>query len=434
MISCARVDCETIFGAKAVTSPDLILDKSDPGDDVTARFEYQHSYAAINAIQLITGEEKFVEVICENHEDFLLKHSSGKFIGIQIKTRKITLPPFKAGEVQVTNALGKLCLLDKKFPDCFDGFDFTTNHAFWENEQSLSNLPWLLATLRQRGGIKRLRKNNPLRQFVDGIAISTGLSSQDVAATLIRTTVRAHESEITHIRSNVQEALCECPGIEHLPYATVAAIAKAVVQLARDASTKALRGPITELFAPGTDLKKAVDDQLLAGKRICKADVLAVIDRLKGSSKPYQDVDMSTLVTPANAPSDLVVAFRKLAKGGVEAARVTNIEDRVRSFEALFIEWSRKHGADEATKRYKNVLAAVQFEAAEAHASTEKGEEPYGSAMYDVLAKRLIARARDDRDQLHGCRPEHLIGAAGVLTQQCKTWWSPQFNVAEEVP
>ena len=54
--------------------------------------------------------------------------------------------------------------------------------------------------------------------------------------------------------------------------------------------------------------------------------------------------------------------------------------------------------------------------------------------MFGVLAERLMARARDDRDQLHGCRPEHLIGAAGLLTQQCKTWWSPHFNAAEDAP
>ena len=420
--------------SQRVTSPDLVLDKSDPGDDVAARFDYQHSYAAINAIRLTISEGEYVEVICENHEDYLLKNKAGKFIGTQIKTRKITLPPFKAGEPQVTNALGKFCLLDQKFPGCFEGFDFTTNHSFWKNEESLSNLPWLLSTLRERGGIKGLRESSPLRQFVERIAGGAGFSPQDASATLIRTMVRGHESDIAHIRTSVQEALCECPGMEDLPYGAVAAIAKAVVQLARDASAKALRGPITELFAPGTDLEKEIDDQRLAGKRICKADVLAVIDQFKGGAKPYLDIDVSTLVTPSNAPSDLVMAFRKLAKGGVEAARVTNIEDRVRSFEALFIEWSRRYGADEAKRRYNNVLAAVQFEAAEAHASAEKCAEPYGSAMYGVLAERLMARARDDRDQLHGCRPEHLIGAAGVLTQQCKTWWSPQFDVAQDAP
>lgn len=49
-----------------VKSPDLVLDKADPGDDVSARFDYQHTYAAINAIRLITGEGDCVEIICES--------------------------------------------------------------------------------------------------------------------------------------------------------------------------------------------------------------------------------------------------------------------------------------------------------------------------------------------------------------------------------
>ncbi len=417
----------------SVTSPDAVLDKTDPGDDVAARFDYQHTYAAINAIRLVSGGGEYIEVICENHEDFLLKKTTGKFTGTQIKTRKITLAPFKATDTQVKGALAKFCHLDRRFPNCFDGFDFTTNHTFWENEKTQQNLPWLLNTLRDRGGIKGLRSDNPLRLFVEGIADEAGLKPPEVAGTLVKTTVRGHEAEIGHIRSSVQNALCECPGVENLPFATVAQIAKAITQLARDASGKTMRGPIAELFAPGTDLKQAVDDQLLAGKRICKDDVLAIIDQFSGG-KPYQDLDVAELVTTEDVPSDLVVAFRKLAKGGVEAARVTNIEDRVRSFEYLFIEWSRKYGPDEAARRYNNILAAVQFEAAEAHAYAEKNGEPYGSAMYGELALRLQARARNDRDQLYGCRPEHLIGAAGTLTQKCKTWWSPHFDVREDAP
>lgn len=74
----------------------------------------------------------------------------------------------------------------------------------------------------------------------------------------------------------------------------------------------------------------------------------------------------------------------------------------------------------------------VQFEAAEAHANAEKAGAPYGSAMYAKLAERLKARVKTDPDQLYNCRPEHLIGAAGVLTQKCKTWWSLPFDVSAE--
>ncbi len=415
-----------------MSSPDIILDKSDPGDDVAARFDYQHCYAAINAIRLITDAANLSEVICENHEDFLLKTPSGKFIGTQIKTRSFTQPPFKAGDEQVKKALKKFCALDRKFPGAFESFDLTTNHTFWDDEESQSNLRWLLKKVQERGGIKGLRSDNPLRQFVEGIADGTELKSIEVAATLRKTVVRGHASDIAYVRGRVREALSECPGVAELPYSTVAEIANAIIALARDASMKVLKGPIADLFRPGTDLTQVVDDQQLAGKRICRADILGIIDQFKNAHKSYQDLNLTALITPSDVPHDLVRAVRKLARGGVQAGRVSNIEDRVRSFEALFVEWSQKYGVEEATKRYSNILGAVQFEAAEAQANAENSGEPYGSAMYEKLADRLMARAKNDPDQLYKCRPEHLMGAAGVLTQKCKVWWSAPFDVSAE--
>ena len=415
-----------------MTAPDTELDKSDPGDDVAARFYFQHCYAAINAIRLITDEANVTEVICENHEDFVLKVPAGRFVGTQIKTRAHTMAPFKANDAQVTKGLKRFCLLDGKFPGKFETFDFTTNHFFWEEEESKNNLPWLLKALRERGGIKGLPGKNPLRQFVEEIATEAGLKPAEVAATLQKTTVRGHHMAVGHIRGLVRDALAECPGVKELPLGTVARIANAIIDLARDASTKTMKGAITDLFAPGTDLGQVIDDQVLAGKKIAKADVQAIIDAFKASATPYQDLDLTTLITPADVPTNLLRAMRKLARGGVETGRVTNIEDRIRSFEFLYIEWTRKHGAEEALKRYNNVLAAVQHEAAEAQAQAEKTGEPYGSQMYGVLADRLQARAKADGDQLYKCRPEHLMGAAGMLTQKCKAWWSAPFDVDGE--
>jgi hypothetical protein len=167
-----------------MTSPDAVLDKNDPGDDVALRFNYQHCYAAINAISLVTDEPNFAEVICENHEDILIKPRVGKLIGSQIKTRLLVLPPFKASDAQIQSALVKFCRLDSKFPDSFGGFDFTTNHGFWSEAETSHNLPWMLSEIRERGGVKGLRSTNPLREFVEKLAKEAGLKPNEVAATL----------------------------------------------------------------------------------------------------------------------------------------------------------------------------------------------------------------------------------------------------------
>ena len=210
-------------------------------------------------------------------------------------------------------------------------------------------------------------------------------------------------------------------------------IADAIIDLARNASSKKMKGSLLDLYVPGSDLMTVIDDQQLAGKRISKADVVAIIDQFKSNQQIYQDLDLKALIAPSDAPADLLQAVRKLAKGGVEATRVQSIEDFVRSFEALLLQWTRQHGVDEARKRYNNVLGAVRLEATEAQVRAAKDGEPYGSAMYTDLIDRLKQRAKQDADQLHNCRPEHLIGAVGLLTQQCKTWWSPIFDVSEEV-
>jgi hypothetical protein len=416
-----------------MNSPDTVLDKTDQGDEVAERFNYQHCYAAMNAIRLLIDQSDLVEIICENHEDFLIKKAIGTFIGTQIKTRAPNQPLFKSNDAQIRSALTKFCILDNKFPGCFAAFDFTTNHGFWREADSANNLPWLLNGIRERGGIKGLRSTNPFRQFVDDLAVGAGLKSPDVAATLQKTALRGHESDISSIRWYVREALSECPGVSDLPYLTVVQIAEAVIALARDASMKKLKGSLVDLYAPGIDLAKALEDQQLQGKRISKSDVAALIDQFKHSSNAYQDINLTNQITTADVPSDLVRTVRKLAKGQVEASRVTNIEDLVRSFEALFLQWSRKYGTDVATQRYQNVLAIVQLEATEAHVHAAAAGAPYGSAMYAALFDRLKARSRQDADQLYKCRPEHLVGAVGLLTEQCKTWWSPIFDVNGEV-
>jgi len=194
-----------------MSSPDSVLDTTDPGDDVTLRFNYQHCYAAINAIRLIT-DESFSAVICENHEDILIRRTAGDFIGSQIKTRELTLPPFKSTDSQIQSALAKFCVLDARFPNSFYGFDITTNHGFWDNSESANNLPWLLEGIRERGGVKGLRSNNPHRIFVEQIAADTGIQAIAVAGTLRKTSLRGHESDIVSIRGHVRDVLSDCPG------------------------------------------------------------------------------------------------------------------------------------------------------------------------------------------------------------------------------
>jgi hypothetical protein len=45
------------------------------------------------------------------------------------------------------------------------------------------------------------------------------------------------------------------------------------------------------------------------------------------------------------------------------------------------------------------------------------------------LRKRLAASAISERESLFGCRPEHLSGAVGLITDECRVWWSAPFTL-----
>lgn len=69
---------------------------------------------------------EFVAVYCENHEDVLLRKATGKYVGVQVKTRKFDLEPFKATDKAVIRAIGRFAHLEAAFPQWFDEYRFVS--------------------------------------------------------------------------------------------------------------------------------------------------------------------------------------------------------------------------------------------------------------------------------------------------------------------
>ncbi|WP_426289694.1 hypothetical protein ACN9MC_31030 [Ensifer adhaerens] len=57
--------------------PSVLLDLEDPGDDVIARFRYQFSHVAIQALKMVIEPKWAKAIICENFEDFIIERHSG---------------------------------------------------------------------------------------------------------------------------------------------------------------------------------------------------------------------------------------------------------------------------------------------------------------------------------------------------------------------
>ena len=400
-------------------SPATDLDKGDPGDDVGLRFQYQYCYAAINATRLVTNDDELSLVICENHEDVLVKRPSGTFVAIQVKTRDLDQPPFRANNEQVRKALVRFCKLDARYTDTFECFDFVTNHVFWEDEENAKNLPWILAKLKKRGHVKGLKGENPVRELVDSLSASAGIEIESVAKTLLKTKISSKKDTLRSISNDLQSAVAECPGLAQQPYAVVVRIASALRALATDASTKALAGPVSDLHAAGSDFAVIVKEQLLAGKCIDRAEVLKIINEQIEIEQTFETLNISGLISPDELPYGLETMVVKMARGGLQSLRIQEMQDLVHALQTMYVRWVRKFGPAVADNRYEDLLARVKVDCVEARVAVQEGGDPYGPAMYDALFDRLKARVQEESDTLYGCRPEHLLGAAGTLTENC---------------
>ncbi|HEY0468274.1 MAG TPA: dsDNA nuclease domain-containing protein, partial [Polyangiaceae bacterium] len=135
--------------------PNLVLsdplgvhDHDDPGDEVFRRFRFQASYAAMLAIGILEDGNEVAELYCEQFEDILLQLVSGKFRGIQVKTKADGAQAFRATDEPILDSLVRFVELDLSFPGAFEGYCLASNIPFDRVGKGHGNLPSVLAELR----------------------------------------------------------------------------------------------------------------------------------------------------------------------------------------------------------------------------------------------------------------------------------------------
>src|SRR5260370_16130762 len=103
--------CHTSVASEG-KSPIEVLGTSDVGDDVQRRFRYQAIYAAKLALGILIPETEIAEVYCEQHDDILLRMSSGSFRACQVKTREPGHGPFKSSESAIVESISRFVSLE----------------------------------------------------------------------------------------------------------------------------------------------------------------------------------------------------------------------------------------------------------------------------------------------------------------------------------
>ncbi len=123
----------------------------------------------------------------------------------------------------------------------------------------------------------------------------------------------------------------------------------------------------------------------------------------------------------------MTVLEEKLVHAGL-TEYVDLMRGRAVSAERHLIELAHR-SPDEIDAVVAQLIGVVAGECDEARLEASRMGEPYGPEMLADVHRRLRIVANGRADMIHRQPYEVLAGVAGLLTEECRVWWSSRFDL-----
>jgi hypothetical protein len=253
-------------------SPDKIP-SDDRGDDVQELFRYQHSYVTLIAVEMCREKINYEEILCEQHEDVLVKRLDEKFDAIQIKTRE-NAAPFSLFDHQIKKSIERFIRLENDFYGRFTKFIIVSNCGF-NNETSI--LIESLNSLQKNSRSVQFRRtaNRYVRQMVD----KCGSSRRTVIDVLSRLKFQ-QGPQFADVDSKIIEAhLGNLPICKGLNLDNLRQILEQIIHLVYNASSRRISEPISDYisFIGNSEITKF--NLEIEEKRITRTKIMDIIKK-----------------------------------------------------------------------------------------------------------------------------------------------------------
>lgn len=392
------------------------LAQDDPGDETSRRFRYQYTYAATACCGAIDADQDADEIYCEHHEDILIKHTDGRWTGIQVKTRASNQPVWKASDDQVKSSFARFCFLDNLFPESFRSFLFATNHPL-HDAKSAASIKNIIKEAHDATIFSDL--SGPIQKWISARAIEAGVSEAQALRTLKKCHARDNlpKLEDSLIRL-VGDLSLMWSGAKNCTYEQLQKAATRLIDECCKASSlehdQALSAYVRSL-APTNEVSMAI-----AGKRMTQEKILqALTSGLVSTAMLSGDTALTPM--PGHGSSELL--SRKLDAGGFSFNSINAAADLRDKADYLALGWTKKFGNERGLERYDHVRSVALSEAAKAYDETCTDKSTFGKEMAIQLRNNINSR-RQAKEELFDCSDSHVEGIAYELTAECKIAWS----------
>lgn len=399
----------------------------DTGDEVQRRFRYQINYAALKALQMLAPDAEVRSVYCEHIEDVLVEGPNGLFTGIQVKTRELDQPQFRLSDKAISGALKRFCVRDARYPGQFERFILATNFVFRDNDTS-DEVGTMLNCCRENPSLDGIGPRHKVRKCLAEFAESTSMAIEDVIAALGKVRLEERRTGIDQPELDLVRALGEIEMLGSQSMLELCRMADEIRAHIWNVSSLALDGYFLDSHAVVEDFTSHVDALRTQQKRL---DHELMASLTTPSLSDHQELlTIREFIARESIPPGLGRMELKMAAGGIGYSDVEQMKDDVASLERTFLGWKEKFGLNEANRRLAHFEYLANRSVREAEARAATGSSAYGDAMLSELRGQTRATATQEKDSLFGCRSEHLAGTAGLLSEECKVWWSSDRDLS----
>ena len=405
-----------------MNTPENILSVKDKGDDIQMRFRYQNACACFISMNLLADERQFSELYCEHHEDILLKLNSGKYAGVQIKTKNLELGPFDLNDEAVYKSFKRFVEHDINFKDQFDYYVFATNVGLLKSDSKgpKEYINWIKS--KDVEEIKKSRKD--FGKCTKSLAKDLKIDIETVINALKKVRFKdglPHDADIIDKISASVGNTNEC---KNSYFSIVTDIVNRLIKLHDDASSLKINSDY--IFLTGNP-EKELDREKIEKKKITRAKLLEVFAKeLSKQTDSLIRVRNNSIIQ--SIPKTVKILEKKMDVGNITIDNINLIKDQKFAFESLITERFYKDKS-QTEHDYNHLRQIILNESQISYDDSYDEINAFGMKMLKDVRQRIHKRYIIDKESFRGCQIEHLFGLIAILTEECKVWWSKKFDI-----
>lgn len=403
-----------------------IKDTSDVGDATQRNYRYQYAYGVILLVGAYIKKFDYVSIWCEHHEDILCKKLDGKYHAFQIKTRKKERGEWTLNDTAIQKSLNKFCLLEESYSNQVDAYYFVSNTSYLDvsydvqNQKTLAKCPKkFIKEVRDSEDYSNI--NDPFKAKFDEICDELEIETELLFETLKKVKFEQGPSREDFNSVLSHDHISKIPSCKHFDSTKLDDVRDLLVgKFYLSSSLTKENGNTYWHFIE----KDNLDDPELIAKKI-ELDIIDEIIANINDPKFKFALGLASLdLQKDRAQKTLIV---KMKKGQLDHYIDTMIRRSV-SAEQHLIELNYKE-PDQFDNKLNQIISVVQSTCDDGHAIANNDGNINGLKMYQYVLESLNKLSEESPQKVENQDQDLLLGVAGILTDECKVWWSKKFDI-----